>query len=73
MKLHKRVIEDLMVVPGEPADLKGRSTKVTKSGWLHAKDEPSPKDLAEEDLEDFKRSCPRPRSCCTPPTPTRCW
>ena len=54
MMLRKQVIEYLMVVPGEPADLKGRSTKVTKSGWLHANDEPSPKDLAEEDLEEFK-------------------
>jgi PPK2 family polyphosphate:nucleotide phosphotransferase len=55
MKLHKRVIDDLMVTPGESADLESRSTKVTKSGWLHAKDEPSPKDLAEEDLEEFKQ------------------
>jgi PPK2 family polyphosphate:nucleotide phosphotransferase len=55
MKLHKRVIADLKVVPGEPADLKGRSTKLTKSGWLDANDEPNPKDLAEEDLEDFKK------------------
>jgi PPK2 family polyphosphate:nucleotide phosphotransferase len=54
MKLHKGVIHDLMVVPGGPADLESRSTKVTKSGWLHGKDEPSPKDLAEGDLEEYR-------------------
>ena len=54
VKLHQHVIEDLMVAPGEPADLGHRSTKVTKSGWLDAKDAPSPKDLAEKDLEEFK-------------------
>jgi PPK2 family polyphosphate:nucleotide phosphotransferase len=54
VKLHKHVIEDLMVAPGEEAGLETRSTSVTKSGWLHAKDAPSPKDLAKEDLEEFK-------------------
>ena len=54
MKLNSKVIEDLMVAPGDPADLGHRSTEVTKSGWLDAKDAPSPKDLAEEDLEEFK-------------------
>jgi len=71
MKLHKRVIEDLMVVPGEPADLKGRSTKVTKSGWLHAKTNRA-EDLAER-TSRFQRGAVPARSCCTPPTPTRCW
>jgi hypothetical protein len=41
MKLHKRVTEDLVVVSGEPAGLKGRSTEVTKSGWLQANDQPN--------------------------------
>jgi PPK2 family polyphosphate:nucleotide phosphotransferase len=54
VKLHKRVIEDLMVVPGEPAHLGSRSTRVTKSGWLDVKEGPRPKDLAETDLEQFK-------------------
>lgn len=54
MKLNIQVIEDLMVTPGETANLGHRSTKVTKSGWLDAKDSPSQKDLAEEDLEEFK-------------------
>jgi polyphosphate kinase 2 (PPK2 family) len=54
VKLHKKVIDDLMVALGEPADLEHRSTTVTKSGWLDAKGTPSPKDLAEEDLAEFK-------------------
>jgi PPK2 family polyphosphate:nucleotide phosphotransferase len=53
VKLNSQVIENLMVSPGEPADLGHRSTKMTKSGWLDAKDAPSPKDLAEKDLEEF--------------------
>jgi PPK2 family polyphosphate:nucleotide phosphotransferase len=51
MKLHKKVIEDLMVVPGEAAGLGSRSTSLTKSGWLDVK---GPKDLAEKDLDEFK-------------------
>ncbi len=54
MKLHQHVIDDLKVVPGGAADLKGRSTSVTRSGWLHKSDDPSPKDLAEQDLAEFK-------------------
>jgi len=54
VKLHKQVIDDLMVTPGEPAGLEHRSTTVTKSGWLDAKGKPSSKDLAEEDLAEFK-------------------
>ena len=54
MKLHKQVIDDLMVAPGEPAGLEHRSTIVTKSRWLDAKGAPSRKDLAEEDLAQFK-------------------
>jgi PPK2 family polyphosphate:nucleotide phosphotransferase len=50
----KEVLEDLCVAPGAPADLGHRSTKMTKSGWLHPQGVPSPKDLAEEDLEEFK-------------------
>lgn len=53
MKLHKQVIHDLMVAPGDSAGLISRSTSVTKSGWLHGKEAPSPKDLAKEDLEEF--------------------
>jgi PPK2 family polyphosphate:nucleotide phosphotransferase len=54
VKLHKQVIEDLMVVPGEPAHLGSRNTSVTRSGWLDVKDGPSPKHLAESDLAQFK-------------------
>src|SRR6202041_1225194 len=48
------VIDDLMVTPGEPAGLEHRSTTVTKSGWLDAKGKPRSKNLAEEDLAEFK-------------------
>jgi PPK2 family polyphosphate:nucleotide phosphotransferase len=54
VKLHHKVIDDLMVAPGDPAGLEHRSTSVTKSGWLDTKGTPSPKDLAEEDLAEFK-------------------
>lgn len=55
MKLHHRVIEDLIVGSGDPADLGGRSTTVTKSGWLDHKHGPGPKDLAEDDLDEFTK------------------
>jgi PPK2 family polyphosphate:nucleotide phosphotransferase len=55
MKLHKRVIDDLMVVPGQKAALKDRSTTMTKTGWLGPSDKPKRRDLAEQDLEDFKQ------------------
>jgi PPK2 family polyphosphate:nucleotide phosphotransferase len=53
MKLPKRVIEDLRVLPGVPADLRSRSTTVTKSGWLDTKHGPGPKLLAKTDLQEF--------------------
>ncbi|MDQ2895431.1 MAG: polyphosphate kinase 2 family protein [Actinomycetota bacterium] len=53
MKLHHRVIEDLIVSSGDSADLGGRSTTVTKSGWLDHKQGPGPKDLAQDDLQEF--------------------
>lgn len=54
MKLDKQVIEDLRVAPGERADLGNRSTKVTKSPWLDSAGRSASKDLAEEDLAEFK-------------------
>jgi len=48
------VINDLMVHPGESAGLEMRSTEATKSGWLRGNEVPSPKDIAEVDLEEFK-------------------
>ena len=53
MKLPKQVIGDLMVTPGEAADLGDRSTRVTKSEWLGAAGKSRSKDLAEADLEAF--------------------
>jgi polyphosphate kinase 2 (PPK2 family) len=53
MKLHHRVIEDLIVGSGDPADLRSASTTVTKSGWLDTKHGPGPKDLAQDDLQEF--------------------
>ncbi len=58
MKLHKRVLKDLMVTPGEGADFAGWSTTATKSDCLDSKHGPSPKDLAKGDLESSKRSTP---------------
>jgi len=55
MKLHKRVIDDLMVAPGQKAALEDRSTSMTKTGWLGPSDKPRRGDLAEQDLEDFKQ------------------
>jgi PPK2 family polyphosphate:nucleotide phosphotransferase len=54
VKLPKKVIGDLMVAPGDGADLGSRSTSVTKSDWLDAAGKPKSKDLAEEDLAAFK-------------------
>lgn len=54
MKLPKKVIGDLMVAPGDAADLGNRSTSVTKSDWLGAAGKSRSKDLAEKDLEAFK-------------------
>ena len=50
MKLDKGVLEELMVAPGDRADLGHRSTSATKADWR----ESSSKDLAREDLEAFK-------------------
>ncbi len=54
MKLDKGVIEELMVAPGDAADLGHRSTSATKAGWRESTGKSSSKDLAEEDLEAFK-------------------
>jgi PPK2 family polyphosphate:nucleotide phosphotransferase len=54
VKLPKQVIGDLMVAPGDAADLGNRSTSVTKSDWLDAAGKSRSKDLAEEDLRAFK-------------------
>ncbi|MGO9559012.1 MAG: polyphosphate kinase 2 family protein [Acidimicrobiales bacterium] len=55
MKLHKQVIEELAVRPGDAADLAHRSTTETKTHWLSSTDGASTqRDLAEHDLEAFR-------------------
>jgi PPK2 family polyphosphate:nucleotide phosphotransferase len=53
MKLHKKVIDNLMVAPGEHAELERRSTSKTKTGWLDSESNEAKKDLAEKDLAEF--------------------
>ena len=53
MKLHKKVIGNLMVAPGEHADLERRSTSQTKTGWLDSGSKSAQRDLAERDLVEF--------------------
>jgi PPK2 family polyphosphate:nucleotide phosphotransferase len=55
MKLHRRVIEELIVKPGEPAALASRSTSETTTRWLDPAGKVRPRDLAERDLEAFKQ------------------
>jgi PPK2 family polyphosphate:nucleotide phosphotransferase len=52
--LHRQVIEELRVGPGESADLGRRSTKETSTNWLESIGKSHPRDLAEHDLEGFK-------------------
>jgi PPK2 family polyphosphate:nucleotide phosphotransferase len=55
MTLPRRVIEELIVSPGEPAALASRSTsETTTGGWLD-RGPSRPRDLAERDLEAFTR------------------
>jgi PPK2 family polyphosphate:nucleotide phosphotransferase len=54
VKLHHKVIEELMVQPGEPADLHGRDTAETRAHWRGHASKSSPRDLADNDLGSFK-------------------
>jgi len=54
MKLHKDVIEELTVHPGDAASLRHRSTRATKTGWLGPASGSGPHYLAEQDLEEFR-------------------
>ena len=54
LKLHRRVIEELMVQPGEPAGLAGRSTSETKTDWLEPAGLGDARAIAARDLEAFK-------------------
>lgn len=54
MKLHKRIIDELIVHPGQPADLANRSTSDTRANWLGPTGKSSPRDIANHDLEAFR-------------------
>ncbi len=54
MKLDQRVVEELRVAPGSPAELAARSTGETKSRWLERAGSSEEKEVAEKDLIDFK-------------------
>ena len=54
MKLHKNVLEELTVHPGDKANLRHRSTSATKTDWLGPTSASSPRHLAERDLEEFR-------------------
>jgi len=54
VKLQSKVVDELMVRPGEPAALAKRSTSVTKAAWLDEADPTPPKELAERDLDTFR-------------------
>jgi PPK2 family polyphosphate:nucleotide phosphotransferase len=56
MELPKRVIDELAVRPGEPANLESRSTTETRAGWLGPTGTTRPKDLAEHDLGVFREA-----------------
>jgi PPK2 family polyphosphate:nucleotide phosphotransferase len=53
--LHKRIIEELIVRPGQAADLGNRSTSDTRTHWLGPMGKLSPRDLANHDLEGFRK------------------
>jgi PPK2 family polyphosphate:nucleotide phosphotransferase len=54
LKLHRHVIEELTVRPGEPAGLSGRSTSETKNDWLGPAGLGNARSVAASDLEAFK-------------------
>ncbi len=55
MKLHKRIIEELSVRPGESPNLGNRSTSDTRTSWLEGAGASNARDLASHDLEEFKK------------------
>jgi PPK2 family polyphosphate:nucleotide phosphotransferase len=54
VKLHRLVIEELTVSPGQPARLSSRSTSETRTDWLGPAGLNSARDVAARDLEAFK-------------------
>jgi len=55
VRLNQKVINQLRVHPGTPAALDRRSTSEIGADWLGPIDRASPKDVAEHDLEEFKK------------------
>jgi PPK2 family polyphosphate:nucleotide phosphotransferase len=53
--LSHKVIDELMVHPGTRAALSHRSTSETRAAWLGPVARSSPKNIAEHDLEEFKK------------------
>jgi polyphosphate kinase 2 (PPK2 family) len=54
IKLHKKVIHELMVQPGEAADLKSRDTAETRTHWRDHTAKSSPRVLADNELGSFR-------------------
>jgi PPK2 family polyphosphate:nucleotide phosphotransferase len=54
VKLHGRIVEEMQVSPGTPADLGTRSTGELASDWLGPMGKAHPREVAERDLEAFK-------------------
>ncbi|HZU79661.1 MAG TPA: polyphosphate kinase 2 family protein [Acidimicrobiales bacterium] len=59
MKLDKKVVRELMVKPGQSADLARRSTSHTSEEWVKALGHTYPKEVAQRDLEGFKEELQR--------------
>ena len=55
MRLNQKVINELMVHPGTPAALGRRSTSETRADWLGPIGRSSQKNVAEHDLDEFKK------------------
>jgi PPK2 family polyphosphate:nucleotide phosphotransferase len=55
VRLNQKVINELMVHPGTPAALGRRSTSETRADWLGPIGRSSPKNVAEHDLDEFKK------------------
>jgi PPK2 family polyphosphate:nucleotide phosphotransferase len=55
VRLNQKVINELMVHPGTPAALGRRSTSETRADWLGPIGRSSQKNVAEHDLDEFKK------------------
>jgi PPK2 family polyphosphate:nucleotide phosphotransferase len=59
VKLDKTVIDELMVSPGSAASLGERSTSETEGSWLGSIGRSEAREVAEQDLEKFRRELER--------------